>query len=71
LIKLSLPVRKSSGSKNLDVDCKGVLVRTEDEARGGFNIAIYFNDIRPEQKRKIAEYVSQFIPQGSAVAKRI
>lgn len=68
MIKLSLPMR---GAKNRLVECKGVLVRTEDEDRGGFNIAIFFNDIKQEQKKKIAEYVNQFISQESAASKGV
>jgi len=61
MIKLSLPLRNQKGSRNATVECKGVLVRTEDEDNGGFNIAIFFNDIREEQKKKIAAYVNQFV----------
>lgn len=62
MVKLSLPVKKDSGSKNYHLECKGVLVRTEDEPGGGFNIAIFFNEIRDDQRKKISEYINQFIP---------
>ena len=69
MVRLSLPVRTSSGSKKYDVECKGVLVRTEDEKKGGFNVAIYFNEIRDSQRKKIEQYVSQFIPKESIAQK--
>ena len=61
-VKLSLPNKEQAG-KNTIVECKGVVVRTEDEARGGgFNLAIFFNEIRAGQRKKIAQYVSRFLP---------
>ena len=64
LIKLSLPIMTNNKNKYYSVDCKGVIVRTEDENEGGFNIAIFFNDIRDNQRQKISEYISQFLPQN-------
>ncbi len=60
-IKLSLP-NKGKVHKNTIVECKGVVVRSEDEARGGFNIAIFFNRLADCQRKKIAQYISQFLP---------
>ncbi|MCX5705095.1 MAG: PilZ domain-containing protein [Candidatus Omnitrophica bacterium] len=60
-VKLSLPVATDHGKKNYTVECKGVLVRTEDEARGGFNIAIFFNNIKEDEKKKISQYLSQYL----------
>jgi len=60
-VKLSLPHKKGAG-KNTIVECKGVVVRTEDQANGGFNLAIFFNEINNEERKKIAQYVSQFLP---------
>jgi hypothetical protein len=60
-VKLSLPNKEQAG-KNTIVECKGVVVRTEDESNGGFNLAIFFNEIRDDQRKKIAQYVSQFLP---------
>jgi hypothetical protein len=60
-VKLSLP-SKGQASKNSIVECKGVVVRSEDENRGGFNIAIFFNQMRLEQRKKISAYISQFLP---------
>jgi len=70
LIRLNLPVATAEGKKNYGVECHGVIVRTEDEARGGFNIAIFFNQIREDQRKKISEYVSQFLPHDSSALKR-
>ncbi len=45
------------------VECKGVIVRTEDNTNtGGFNIAIFFNRIDNQQRQKISEYLKQFLP---------
>jgi hypothetical protein len=66
-VKLSLPVVTGEGKKNYTVECKGVLVRTEDEQKGGFNIAIFFNEIREDEKKKISRYLNQFLtPQLSS-----
>ncbi|MBU0547840.1 MAG: PilZ domain-containing protein [Candidatus Omnitrophica bacterium] len=59
-IKLSLP-HKARAARNTIVECKGVVVRSEDEARGGFNIAIFFNQMRDGERKKIAAYISQFL----------
>lgn len=60
-VKLSLPSKDQPG-KNTVVECKGVVVRTEDEVNGGFNLAIFFNEMRNEQRKKIAQYISKFLP---------
>ncbi|MFA4854120.1 MAG: PilZ domain-containing protein [Candidatus Omnitrophota bacterium] len=60
-VKLCLP-DESRAHKNVVVECKGVVVRSEDEASGGFNIAIFFNEIRAEQRKKIVRYISRFLP---------
>ena len=60
-VKLSVPVATRRGKKNYTVECKGVLVRTEDEQKGGFNIAIFFNEIKEDQKKKISQYLTQFL----------
>ena len=64
-IKLELPIVGKSGQKDSNVDCKGVVVRAEDADSGGFNIAIFFNDIKDSQCHKISHYISQFLPQDS------
>jgi hypothetical protein len=58
MIRLSLPINNNG----CDVECKGVIVRSEDEASGGFNIAIFFNDIKEQQCQKISQYINQFLP---------
>ncbi|MDD5156104.1 MAG: PilZ domain-containing protein [Candidatus Omnitrophica bacterium] len=62
-VKLKLPVMRNASERDSDVECKGVVVRTEDETKGGFNIAIFFNEIRDAQRNKISRYISQFLPQ--------
>ncbi len=66
MVKLSLPLVTRQGKKNCIVDCKGVLVRTEDEKKGGFNIAIFFNAITAEQRKKISQYISQLLAENPA-----
>ncbi len=60
-VKLTLPVKGKAGSKSYCVDCEGVIVRTQDESKGGFNIAIFFNSIKDAQREKISKYINQFI----------
>jgi hypothetical protein len=59
MVRLSLPMR-SEVAKKYDFECKGVVVRTEDSSTGEFNIAIFFNQIKEAQRKKISEYLSQF-----------
>lgn len=63
MIKLQLPVKPFNSAKPCEVECKGVIVRSEDETGGGFNIAIFFNAIRGEQRKIISRYISQFLPK--------
>ncbi len=63
MVKLDLPVATAKGSKNYCVECKGVVVRTDDEANGGFNIAVFFNKIKNSERQKISQYIKQFLPQ--------
>ncbi|MDD5109548.1 MAG: PilZ domain-containing protein [Candidatus Omnitrophica bacterium] len=60
-VKLSLPGKNHSAKATI-VECKGVVVRAEDETRGGFNLAIFFNRIGDQQRKKIAQYISKFLP---------
>lgn len=60
-VKLTLPLKEKNGSKDYTIDCEGVIVRTQDESKGGFNIAIFFNSIKDAQRTKISRYIKQFI----------
>ena len=62
LIKLSLPV---ADKERATVECRGVVVRSQDASSGGFNIAIFFNHINESQRLKISQYLNQFLPQFS------
>lgn len=64
MVRLSLPIMNNTQSTFYDVACKGVVVRSEDGSSGGFNIAIFFNDIKEDVRGKIAQYVGQFLPQS-------
>lgn len=66
-VRLSLPVADHGKSKKCDVECQGVIVRSEDEPQGGFNVAIFFNRITDMQRKKIAHYIDQFLPNKSCV----
>jgi len=65
-IAIKLCLFMSGGkSRGLTAQCKGVVVRTEDDQNEGFNVAIFFNEIKDPEKQKIHRYISQFIPQSS------
>ena len=68
---MNLPVAAPEGSKNYSVECRGVVVRTEDVKQGGFNIAIFFNGIRESERQKISEYINQFLPENAPSFQRI
>lgn len=61
-IKMVLPVISQNKKEQIDIECKGVIVRTNDERQGGFNIAVYFSEINERQQQKISKYISQFLP---------
>lgn len=62
MVRLTLPIMTNNENKNYSLECKGVVVRTEDVEEGGFNIALFFNEIRNNQRRKISQYLSKFLP---------
>lgn len=62
MVKMDLPMKTDTGEESsCNVECKGVIVRSEDEANGGFNIAIFFNGINALARRKISRYISQLV----------
>jgi len=65
MVTLDLPIISDNAKIDCIVECKGVIVRTEDK-EDGFNIAIFFNEITESQRNKIAQYVSQFLPHSSS-----
>ncbi len=67
MIKMKLPGAPKD-KKRCDVECKGVIVRTEDEEQGGYNIAIFFNGIKDIARQKIAHYISSLMPHNVASA---
>lgn len=69
-VRLTLPIMDNGKIKGVNVECKGVIVRTEDERQGGFNMAIFFNGIEDNQRRKISQYINQFLPKNSSGPKR-
>jgi len=67
MVKLSLPVKAKKDAKNYTIDCSGVIVRTVDKDKSGFNVAIFFNQIKDSQRKIISEYINQFVPQEASV----
>jgi len=67
MVKLTLPLITNHERKDRDLECKGVVVRSEDEKNGGFNIAIFFNAITNSQREIISQYINQFLPQSYSV----
>ncbi len=60
-VRLNLPINHNGVRENCDVNCSGVVVRSEDDPAGKFNVAIFFNEIKEQPRQKIAQYVKQFI----------
>jgi hypothetical protein len=60
-IRMNLPMGSNGSSSHTQIECDGVIVRSEDETKGGFNVAIYFNHIKDGPRQKISEYVSQLL----------
>ncbi|MFC1804759.1 PilZ domain-containing protein [Candidatus Omnitrophota bacterium] len=66
-VRMNLPLNGGQAdSAENGVECRGVVVRSVDEERGGFNIAIFFNEINENHKRKINRYVSKSLPASSS-----
>lgn len=61
MVKLNLHLKASNRNNTSAVECKGVVVRSEDATLGGFNIAIFFNEIKEGQRQVISRYISQFL----------
>ena len=61
-IKLNLPLVTHGARQDCDVSCSGVVVRSEDEPNGKFNVAIFFNRIAEEPRQKITQYIKQLCP---------
>jgi len=60
-VRLTLPVSARKEKEDFRVECKGVVVRSEDNQDGGFNIAIFFNEIADTQRKKISQYISKLL----------
>ncbi len=67
-IKMDLPI-PGCGKENSKVECNGVIVRSVDEAAGGFNVAIFFNKINETAKHKISRYLSRLMSSHTALLK--
>ena len=69
-VKLALPIMTDTKKQYYNVACNGVIIRTEDKSSGGFNVAIFFNEIKDNQRQKISRYIEQFLPKESSTASR-
>ncbi len=69
-VKMTLPIVERNKKQDCNVECSGVVVRSVDHAKQGFNVAIFFNDIKESQRKKISHYINQFLPQASLAASR-
>ena len=56
-IRLSLPSKGRTGQ----INCRGVIVRTEENSDNIYNIAIYFNEIKKIDQKKISRYVDYYL----------
>lgn len=72
MVKLDLPLADSThDAASRNVECKGVIVRSEDELTGGFNVAIFFNGITAVARRKISRYINQLVSGDSSCLNRV
>lgn len=60
-IKMALPMQSGRVRMEKEVECEGVIVRSEDAPSGGFNVAIYFNRIKEMPRQDLATYVNQVL----------
>lgn len=61
-VKMDMAIVSEGKRQDYSIECNGVIVRVNDDSKGGFNIAIFFNRINDNQRKIISRYVSQFIP---------
>ncbi len=66
LVKMNIPHGAGKVDTDHNVECKGVVVRTEDDSNKGFNIAIFFNEIKDIERKKISHYISQLVSRGTS-----
>ncbi len=62
-VVLLLPVKTNNRNRVYNVRCRGVVVRTEENPQNSneYNIAIYFNRLKPSDKSKLVQYVQQYL----------
>ena len=65
-IKMALPMQSGRMRMEKEVECEGVIVRSEDAPSGGFNVAIYFNRIKEMPRQDLASYVNQVLTSDIA-----
>ena len=67
-VTLMLPVKKESKLVTKKIVCAGVVVRVENVPfEDVFNVAIFFNDIKPGDSRALADHVQGVLAEKSTV----
>ena len=60
-----LPVKTGGKVSSRKIQCGGVVVRTENiPFENGFNVAIFFNDVRPQDSKALVEMVHASLTDG-------
>ena len=71
-VQFLLPFKHNDRTVTKKISCGAVIVRTESEpANGGYNVAIFFNDIQARDVATLTEFVSNMLaneqkPQSGA-----
>lgn len=61
-IQFLLPFRRNDRTVTKKISCGAVIVRTESEpTKGGYNVAIFFNDIQARDIATLTEYVNNML----------
>jgi len=64
-IQLLLPFERE---KPKQINCKGIIVRTEKNLNNTYNIAIFFNEIKRSDQIKISQYVSSHLKKKNLLS---
>jgi len=63
-VVILVPVKKNKNKTIRKVNCSGVVVRNEYSADNGkypYKIAIYFNDLKSQDRRTLQSYITPFL----------
>jgi c-di-GMP-binding flagellar brake protein YcgR len=59
--KLGISIFLPFENKTERIDCKGVIVRTEEGSNNVYNVGIYFNEIKKSDQEKISQYIDYYL----------